>query len=85
MNFAAITKEIQFSLKDDKILLRKDIKVNLRNPLHACEKVGKLGNHPGFETQGRNHQKSKTGVSVASQKEPVSSNKKFKINIKGVK
>ena len=29
--------------------------------------------HSGFETQGRHHQKSKTGVSVVRQKGPVSS------------
>ena len=31
------------------------------------------GIHPGFETQGRHHQKSKTGVSVAPQKGLMSS------------
>ena len=36
---------------------------------HACE-----GSHPGFETQGRHHQKSKTGISVAPQKGLMSSN-----------
>ena len=35
--------------------------VNLRNPLRTCI-------HFGFETQGRLHQKSKSGVSVAPQK-----------------
>ena len=30
--------------------------------------------HPGFETQRKSHQKSKTGVSVAPQKELVYSN-----------
>ena len=34
---------------------------------HASE-----GIHPGFETQGRRHQKPKTGVSVAPQKGLVS-------------
>ena len=34
------------------------------------------GIHPGFETQGRSHQKSKTGVSVAPRKELKSSKKK---------
>ena len=29
----------------------------------------KRGIHPGFETQGRRHQKSKTGVSVAQKKD----------------
>ena len=37
--------------------------VNLRYSLHAGNKAGKRGIHPGFETQGRHHQKSKTGVS----------------------
>ena len=27
--------------------------VNLRNPLHSCNKACKLGIHCGFETQGR--------------------------------
>ena len=39
--------------------------VNLRNPLHARNKECKCGIHPGFETQGRHDQKSKTGLSVA--------------------
>ena len=38
---------------------------NLRNSWHAGDKARKRGIHPGFETQGRRHQKSKTGVSVA--------------------
>ena len=33
--------------------------------------------HSGFETQRRCHQKSKTGVSVAPQKEPMSSKNFF--------
>ena len=37
--------------------------------------------HPGFETQGRRYQKSKTGVSVAPQKGHVSS-KNFRIKKK---
>ena len=48
--------------------------VNLRNSLHAGDKVCKRGIHPGFETQGRRHQKSKTGVSVVQQKGFMSSN-----------
>ena len=39
--------------------------VNLKNSLHAGNKACKRGIHPGFETQGRRYQKSKTGVSVA--------------------
>ena len=47
--------------------------VNVRNPLNKGEKVHKQGIHPGFETQGRRHQKSRTGVS-AQQKGFMSSN-----------
>ena len=47
-------------------------------PLHAGEKARKRGIHPGFETQGRRDQKSKTGVSVAPQKGLVSSKFFFK-------
>ena len=41
--------------------------VNLRNLVHAGDKACKPRIHPDFETQGRHHQKSKTGVSVAPQ------------------
>ena len=51
--------------------------VNLKNLLHAGEEARKQGIHPGFENQGRCHQKSKTGVSVAPQKGLVSSKKIF--------
>ena len=37
--------------------------VNLRNPLHAGDKACKRVIHPGFESQGKCHQKYKTGVS----------------------
>ena len=47
--------------------------VNLRNSLHAGDKAHKQGIHPSFETQGRRHQKSKTGVSVAPLKGLTSS------------
>ena len=47
--------------------------VNLSNLLHAGDKARKGGIHPGFETQGRHHQKSKTGVSVAPRKGLMSS------------
>ena len=47
--------------------------VNLRNSLHAGDKARKRGIHPGFESQGRRHQKSKTGVSVAPRKGLMSS------------
>ena len=42
--------------------------VNLRNSLHTGDKAHNRGIHPGFETQGRHRQKSKTGVSVAPRK-----------------
>ena len=41
---------------------------NLRNQLCAGEKACTWGIHHGFETQGRHHQKSKTGASVAPRK-----------------
>ena len=41
----------------------------------------KRGIHPGFETQGRCHPKSTTGISVALQKELVSSQIFFKKSI----
>ena len=48
-------------------------KMNLR--ITTGEKACKQGIHPGFETQSRHHQKSKTGVSLAPQKGLVSSKK----------
>ena len=42
--------------------------VNLKNPWHTGRETCWQGVHPGFETQGRCHQKSNTGVSVAPQK-----------------
>ena len=42
--------------------------VTLRSLLHADEKARKQGIHPSYETQGRHHQKSKTGISVSPQK-----------------
>ena len=39
--------------------------VNLRFPLHSGTKHTGKGIHSGFETQGRHHQKSEIGVSVA--------------------
>ena len=47
--------------------------VNLRNSLHIGDKARKRGIHPGFETQGRHCQKSKTEVSVAPRKGLMSS------------
>ena len=49
--------------------------VNLR--MTQARKHAK-GIHPGFKTQGRHHQKSKTGVSVAPRKGLVSSKTFFK-------
>ena len=37
--------------------------MNLKNQLHTVVKAHKQGIHPGIETQGRYHQKSKTGIS----------------------
>ena len=42
--------------------------VNLRNPLCTGQTAHKQGIHSGFETQGKCHQKSLTGVSVALEK-----------------
>ena len=50
--------------------------------LRAREKARKRGIHPGFETQGRCHQKSRTGVSVAPRKGLMSSKN---VNNKSVK
>ena len=61
--------------------------VNLRTSFYAGDKAGKQGIHPGFETQGRRYQKSKTGVSVAPRKGLLSSNnlkkKKFSCPLLG--
>ena len=48
-------------------------KVNLRIPLHIGDEACKNGIHFDFETQGRCHQKSKIGVSIAPQKGLISS------------
>ena len=42
--------------------------VNLRHLLCTGEEAHKQKIHPGFETQGRRHKKSKSGISVAPQK-----------------
>ena len=42
-------------------------KVNLRNLLHPGKETWNRGIQSGFETQGRCHHKSKTGVSVVQQ------------------
>ena len=52
--------------------------VNLRNPLYASNGEIKKGIYPGFETQDRRYQNFNTGVSVAPQKGPMSSNFFFK-------
>ena len=49
-----------------------------RRSVHTGKKARQNGIHPGFETQGRCHQKSKTGVSVAPQKGLFVSSKNFK-------
>ena len=45
--------------------------VNLRIPLHAGDGAYMHGDPPWLETQGRRHQKSKTGITVAPQKGPL--------------
>ena len=45
------------------------------NPWHAGKKSCKRGIHPGYKTQGRSQQKSKTGATVAPQKGLMSSKK----------
>ena len=42
--------------------------VNLRNPLRTGNGECKQAMHPGFETQGKCHQMSKIGVSMAQEK-----------------
>ena len=42
---------------------------NPKNSVHTGDEVCKQGIHSGFETQDRYHQKSKTGVAVALQKD----------------
>ena len=37
--------------------------MNMKNPLNADTEACKRGIHSGFETQGKSHQKFKTGVS----------------------
>ena len=49
--------------------------VTLRNPLHKDEETCNPRIQTGFETQGRHHQKFKTGVPVAPQKALMSSKK----------
>ena len=44
------------------------LEMNLKNPLYAGNKAHKSRIHSGFKTQGRYHQKSKTGVSDVLQK-----------------
>ena len=50
--------------------------VNLRKPLHVGKESHKQGIHPGFETKGKHHQKSKSGISGSHKKSLVSSQKK---------
>ena len=49
---------------------------------HKVRKYAK-GIHPGFETQGRHHPKSKTGILVAAQKGLMSSRNVFKKKFTG--
>ena len=52
-----------------------------KNIYHLHFTKARKGIHPGFETQGRLHQKSKTGVSMAPRKRLVSFNFFFKLTI----
>ena len=54
--------------------------VNLRNSLCAGNKAGKQEVHSGFETQTRLHQRFKTGLYVAPQKDscPPRKNRLFR-------
>ena len=58
-----MTKRTRFMAEKKKRIQSAGVapEVNLRNPLCAGEKARKRGIHPGFETQGRRQQKSKTG------------------------
>ena len=64
--------------------------MNLSNPLHLSEEAHKWGFHPGFETQGGRHRKSKIGVSVQPQKGLMYTKKMFlkkrkkEINLKSI-
>ena len=53
------------------------LEVNLRNMFCARNEARKQGIRPFFETQGRRHQKSKRGVSMAPQKGLMSKKKIF--------
>ena len=55
--------------------------MDLRNPLLEGETASKRRIHLGFETQGRCHQKFKTGGSVAPQKKIYILQKFIKENI----
>ena len=48
--------------------------MNLKNPLHTGDEAHKCGIHPGFDTQGRHHQKSKTGISGPTKRTNVLQN-----------
>ena len=48
--------------------------VNLRNPLHTGDKACKYGIQPGFETQSKCHQKSKTKESRSHERTKVLQN-----------
>ena len=54
--------------------------VNLRNPLHTGDEVCKQGIHPGFETQGRLHQKSQSRGTIGDTKRTYVLQKFFEKN-----
>ena len=55
--------------------------VNLMNPLHASKKTCKQGILPGFEIQGKHHQKFKQRISMAPQNRLMSSKNVLKIQL----
>ena len=55
--------------------------VNQKCPVHIGDEARTQGIHPGFETQGRHHQKSKTGVPVTLQKDSCQPNTFLKMKI----
>ena len=70
-NYVAVFNEMQWNAA--KMSAGVTPEMNLRNPLDTGDKACKWGIHPGFETHGRRHQKSKTGVSVVPRKKLMSS------------
>ena len=60
-----LSKNVEKNGSATKRLAGVALQVNLRDALHTANKECNQGIHPGFETQDRRHQQSKTSVSVA--------------------